>query len=136
MQFLADVNFPYFEIGNNLMILLIVIFALIFRVVIGFLHHKQIMAAIEKGTLLNELQPVRKGSRWILSTAIGTGLLILACLLFCILLSGLSGKGGFHFGQTLVFLILCAAVGTTFLVYGLLSRKQVKKTPPEEDNAP
>jgi len=82
------------------------------------LEHKQIMAAIEKGTPLSEIIPPKPkpaGPAWIKYVSIGIALLIIAF--------------GFLFGGQLdvvVPFVLCA-VGAAMLIRGLLHRKYYLK---------
>ena len=93
------------------------------------LEHKQIMAAIEKGTPLSELMlvPPAKptGPLWIKNLTAGIALLIVAVALVGIWLVHLSHEGyGYDgsFGYLLVGVILFA-IGISRLIRGLLQRK-------------
>jgi len=90
------------------------------------LEHKQIMAAIEKGTPLSQLRPVKPaGPLWIKNLTAGIALLILAAGLICIQLAR-----GYHyesFGFYFLALILFA-FGIARLIRGLLQRKAEKQS--------
>jgi len=95
------------------------------------LEHKQIMAAIEKGTPLSELKPVKPtGPLWIKNLTAGIALLIIALALVCIWLVRLSYEGYDYdesFGILLVGVILFA-LGISRLIRGLLQRKAEKQS--------
>lgn len=84
------------------------------------LEHKQILAAIEKGTPLSELRPTKpqvEGPAWIKYTSIGIALLIIALALLVI-----GDRGPFEF--------LCAILlgtGVAWIIRGLLHRKYYPK---------
>ncbi len=109
------------EIVTGMMVLLIMIGVSSPIVVIGVIHylkkrleHKQIMAAIEKGTPLSELvrpKPQLPGPGWIRYVSIGIMLLIIS-LGFLL--------GGRH--ETIIAFALLG-VGAGWLVRGLLHRK-------------
>jgi hypothetical protein len=90
------------------------------------LEHKQILAAIEKGTSLSQLRPVKPaGPLWIKNLTAGIALLILAAGLICIQLAR-----GYHyesFGFYFLALILFA-FGIARLIRGLLQRKAEKQS--------
>jgi TM2 domain-containing membrane protein YozV len=91
------------------------------------LEHKQIMAAIEKGTPLSELRLPRSrpaGTKWIGHLTVGIVVLAVAFAfgfsgLPCRLMGGISGK-------FFVAIILCG-VGIASIVRGLLYRKYYPK---------
>ena len=88
------------------------------------LEHKQIMAAIEKGTPLSELRrlkPISTGPEWIKYV---TGGIVVLAVAFAFGFSGLPGRlmGGTFF----VAAILCG-VGIASIVRGLLYRKYYLK---------
>ena len=99
------------------------------------LEHKQILAAIEKGTSLSQLRPVKPaGPLWIKNLTAGIALLIIAAGLICIqLVRGCHYESfGFYFVALILF-----ALGIARLIRGLLQRKAEKqsrtsntKTPP------
>lgn len=89
------------------------------------LEHKQIMAAIEKGTPLSEIMPPKHkprpaGPAWIKYVSIGIALLLIG-LGFV-----LGGLGGGEEIGILIFFIL-GGVGVAMLVRGLLHRKYYLK---------
>jgi len=94
-------------------------------------EHKQIMAAIEKGTPLSELRPISPGPvgpMWI--KHLSGGVLILA-----IGLAFLAAHPWMGSGTTFVGIILCG-VGIASMVRGLLSRKyQPQSQPLAKNNA-
>ncbi len=82
-------------------------------------EHKQIMAAIEKGTPLSELKPPKKqmnGSLWIKTLTFGIALLIIGLPL---ILVGTRIIGGVGLFIAFVFF----GVGVAWLIRGLLYRK-------------
>ncbi len=84
------------------------------------LEHKQILAAIEKGTPLSELKPPKKqlnGSLWIRTLTFGIALMIIGLSL--ILAVGPRRMGG---ASTLLAFVLFG-VGIAWLIRGLLYRK-------------
>jgi len=89
------------------------------------LEHKQIIAAIEKGTSLSELRPAKPASPvWIKNLTAGITLLIIAAaLLFIVLIC----RGKFDeledlFGYFVVVAVLFA-IGISRFIRGLLQRK-------------
>jgi len=90
------------------------------------LEHKQIMAAIEKGTPLSQLRPVKPtGPLWIKNLTAGIALLIVAAALIGIWLVRLSHEGYDYdqsSGHALAGVILFA-FGISRLIRGLLQRK-------------
>ncbi len=100
------------------------------------LEHKQIMAAIEKGTPLSDLRPVKPtGPLWIKNLTVGIALLIVAVGFVCMQL--LRGYDGERSGWFLAAVILFA-VGIARLIRGLLQRKteklQTQIQPSEQNN--
>jgi len=100
------------------------------------LEHKQILAAIEKGTSLAKLNPVKPtGPLWIKNLTAGIALLIIAVGLVCIQLA--RGYYFESFGFYLLALILFA-LGIARLICGLLQRKteklQTQIQPSEQNN--
>jgi uncharacterized membrane protein YcjF (UPF0283 family) len=90
------------------------------------LEHKQILAAIEKGTSLAKLKPVKPtGPLWIKNLTAGIALLIIAVGLVCIQL--VRGYYFESFGFYLVAIILFA-FGIARLIRGLLQRKTEKQS--------
>ena len=90
------------------------------------LEHKQIIAAIEKGTSLSQLRPVKPtGPLWIKNLTAGIALLIVAAGIVCIQLAT-----GYDYGQSfgIYFLALILfAFGISRLIRGLLQRKAEKQ---------
>jgi hypothetical protein len=95
------------------------------------LEHKQIMAAIEKGTPLSELKPPKQkqnGALWIRNLTFGIAMIIVG-LAFLV-----AGPGGDTIAL-FIALILCG-VGLAWLIRGLLYRKyQPQSQPSDESNA-
>ena len=94
------------------------------------LEHKQIMAAIEKGTPLSELRPPKpNGTLWIKNLTIGIALLVI----------GLGWSLMVPVGHNSMFLIALAliGVGIAWVVRGLLNRKyqMSNQTMPEAEAA-
>jgi hypothetical protein len=95
------------------------------------LEHKQIMAAIEKGTPLSELRhpkPRPTGPEWIKYLAGGIVVLAVA---FAFGFSGLLGR--FLGGTSFVAIILCG-VGIALIVRALLYRKYYLKSQAANNN--
>ena len=101
------------------------------------LEHKQIIAAIEKGTSLSELRPTRPARPdWIKNLTAAIALLIIAFGVICI---QLVYGWGFYNGELtedgaiagFIALVLFA-LGISRLIRGLLQRKTQKQIP--EDN--
>jgi hypothetical protein len=88
-------------------------------------EHKQIMAAIEKGTPLSELRPPKQnGALWIKNLTIGIALIIIGLGI------GLSGRGGGIIGLVLF------AIGVAWVVRAWLNRKyKVQSQPSAKSNA-
>ncbi len=83
------------------------------------LEHKQILAAIEKGTPLSELKPPKKqqnGSLWIRNFTFGIALLIIGLALIVVGPRTIGGPGSF-----IAFVFF--GVGIAWLIRGLLYRK-------------
>jgi hypothetical protein len=85
------------------------------------LEHKQIMAAIEKGTPLSELKPAKPtGPLWIKNLTFGIAALIIAAGFVCMPLLG------YGYDQPLGFYVVAVvlfAIGISRLIRGLLQRK-------------
>jgi len=88
-------------------------------------EHKQILAAIEKGTPLSELRPPKQnGTLWIKNLTVGIALIIIG------LGVGLSGRGG-----GIIALVLFA-IGVAWVVRAWLNRKyQLQSQPLAKSNA-
>ncbi len=95
------------------------------------LEHKQIMAAIEKGTPLSELRPPKQkqnGALWIRSLTFGIALIIIG-LAFLV-----AGPGGDAIAL-FIALVLCG-VGLAWLIRGLLYRKYQPQGKTSDENKP
>ena len=93
------------------------------------LEHKQIMAAIEKGTPLSELRPPKQkqnGALWIRSLTFGIALIIIG-LAFLV-----AGPGGDSIALFIAF-VLCG-VGLAWLIRGLLYRKYQPQGQTSDEN--
>ncbi len=88
-------------------------------------EHKQIMAAIEKGTPLSELRPPKQnGALWIKNLTFGIALIIIGLGI------GLSGRGSGIIGLVLF------AIGVAWVVRAWLNRKyQLQSQPLAKSNA-
>jgi len=91
------------------------------------LEHKQIMAAIEKGTPLSELRPAKQdGTLWIKNLTVGIALLVigLGCLM------GTTGREALFMAPILI------GVGIAWIIRGALNRKyQMQNQPSARDVA-
>ena len=95
------------------------------------LEHKQIMAAIEKGTPLSELRPLKPrptGPEWIKYL---TGGIVVLAVAFAFGFSGLVGR--WLGGTSFVAIILCG-VGIALIVRALLYRKYYLKSQTANNN--
>jgi hypothetical protein len=89
------------------------------------LEHKQILAAIEKGTPLSELKPAKRqqnGSLWIRSLTFGIAMMIIGIALILVGSETIGGPGG----RFLAFVFL--AIGVAWTIRGLLYRKYQEKS--------
>ena len=89
------------------------------------LEHKQILAAIEKGTPLSELKPPKEqqnGSLWIRNLTFGVAMLIIGIALIFVGSTTIGGPGG-HFLAFVFF-----AIGVAWIIRGLLFRKYQAKS--------
>jgi sterol desaturase/sphingolipid hydroxylase (fatty acid hydroxylase superfamily) len=88
------------------------------------LEHKQILAAIEKGTPLSELKPPKKeqqnGSLWIRSLTFGVAMMIIGLGWW------LAGPGYGHEKTFIAFILI--GVGVAWIIRGLLFRKYQGKS--------
>jgi len=74
------------------------------------LEHKQIMAAIEKGTPLSELKPVKPtGPLWIKNFTVGIALLIVSVGIVCIWLVRFSHEG-YDYDESFGFFVVAVAL--------------------------
>jgi len=95
------------------------------------LEHKQILAAIEKGTPLSELRPPKQkqnGALWIRSLTFGIAMIIIG-LAFLV-----AGPGGDAIAL-FIALILCG-VGAAWIIRGLLYRKYQPQSQTSDENKP
>jgi hypothetical protein len=100
------------------------------------LEHKQIIAAIEKGTSLSELRPAKPaGPVWIKNLTAGITLLIIAAALLFIVLICRSDFDELEdlFGYFVAVAVLFA-IGISRLIRGLLQRK-IQPQPLNTENA-
>ncbi len=98
------------------------------------LEHKQIMAAIEKGTPLSELRPAKpKGPLWIRSLTVGIALLIISLPFLYMFLEPLIRGDHTHEGRLLPFGIFFA-IGIAFFIRGLLQRKTQQQIQPSDQS--
>ena len=91
------------------------------------LEHKQILAAIEKGTPLSELKPPKKqlnGSLWIRTLTFGVALMIIGLSL--ILIVGPRRMGG----TSTLFALVFFGIGIAWMIRGLLYRKYQEQNQP------
>ena len=93
------------------------------------LEHKQILAAIEKGTPLSELRPPKppkeNGAMWIKNITLGIALLIIG--------AGWLVAGPSHGGVSRFIAFVLFGVGIAWIVRGALNRKyKVQSQPPAE----
>jgi hypothetical protein len=96
------------------------------------LEHKQIIAAIEKGTPLSELKPAAPtGPLWIKNLTAGIAMIIIAIGFACMSLLG------YYFGPPpfayFIMALILLAIGISRLVRGLLQRKTELQTPPNNN---
>ncbi len=103
------------------------------------LEHKQILAAIEKGTPLSELKPPKKqqnGALWIRNLTFGIALLIIGLALIVVGPRTIGGPGSFiafvFFGVGIAWLIR----GLLYRKYQLQSQSSDKRDTAENRNAP
>lgn len=102
------------------------------------LEHKQIMAAIEKGTPLSELRPLKQtGPTWIKSLTAGIALLIFAAGVAFVTIVGhvrLDQQRVVYslFSPFSFVLVILLAVGISCLIRGLLLRKAQRQIQPPD----
>lgn len=98
------------------------------------LEHKQILAAIEKGTPLSDLVSIKPakpiGPLWIKNLTAGIALLVIA--------TGLVGiqflVGGYDYGESRIFLLIAVvlfALGVSRILRGVLQRRVEKEISPQ-----
>ena len=95
------------------------------------LEHKQILAAIEKGTPLSELKPPKQkqnGALWIRNLTFGIAMLIIALSLMIIgPIRGSSAPG-------MLIISIFFGVGIAWLIRGLLYRKYRPQSKTSDEN--
>jgi len=124
---LAEVQIPRSEIGGNMMIILVVALIVLLRLLVGYMQHKQVMAAIEKGIPLSDFKRhTWKSPNWITSISIGVGMLIIAVGLFCMFWKHPCDTGAF-----LAAFIFCG-IGAFFVIWGLFQRKTQRRIQPSD----
>jgi len=97
------------------------------------LEHKQIMAAIEKGTPLSELRPPKPvGLLWIKYLTAGTAWILIAAGLFVWIYVGEVDLPSVFVLVPFIFL----AIGIAWLIRGLLYRKYQPQIQPSSKNNP
>jgi hypothetical protein len=93
------------------------------------LEHKQILAAIEKGTPLSELRPPKQkqnGALWIRNLTSGIMLIIIG---LAYLIVGPGPKGPMQFAAVILF-----GLGVALIIRGLLYRKYQPQSQPPAKN--
>jgi len=94
------------------------------------LEHKQILAAIEKGTPLSELRPPKKkqnGALWIRSLTFGVAMIIIG---WSFLIVGPSNNS-----EIQVVAVIFLGIGVAWLIRGILYRKcQPQSQPPAKND--
>ena len=101
------------------------------------LEHKQIMAAIEKGTPLSELRPVKKhtGPAWIRAYTSGIAMLIIAVGLTLVILLMLNTGAPRQLMILLLIPVVFLGNGLAALIRGRMLKKIPQETPPEKNSA-
>jgi hypothetical protein len=101
------------------------------------LEHKQIMAAIEKGTPLSELRPVKKhiGPAWIRAYTSGIAMLIIAVGLTLVILLMLNTGAPRQLMILLLIPVVFLGNGLAALIRGRMLKKIPQETPPEQNIA-
>jgi len=98
------------------------------------LDHKQIMAAIEKGTPLSDLRPAKPtGPLWIKNLTVGIALLVISLPFLYMFLRPLIRGDHAHEGRLLPFAIFFA-IGIAFFIRGLLQRKVQPQIQPSDQS--
>jgi hypothetical protein len=91
------------------------------------LEHQQIMAAIEKGTPLSELRPIKKeGSNWIKNITGGITSLIIGIGIAVIVMIVKKFQFDEDAGIGIIFALVFFAIGVSRLIRGILQRKYDK----------
>jgi hypothetical protein len=90
------------------------------------LEHKQIMAAIEKGTPLSELRPAQQnGSLWTRNVAMGIGLLVIGIGWVFVMPGG---------GPYVLVALILVGIGIARIIRGVLNRKYDAQSQPSVKN--
>ena len=98
------------------------------------LDHKQIMAAIEKGTPLSDLRPAKPtGPLWIKNLTVGIALLVISLPFLYMFLRPLIRGDHTHEGRLLPFAIFFA-IGIAFFIRGLLQKKAQRQIQPSDQS--
>lgn len=100
-------------------------------------EHIQIMAAIEKGTPLSELRPVKKhtGPTWIRAYTSGIAMLIIAVGLTLVIVLMLNFGAPGPFMILLLIPVVFLGNGIAALIRGCMLKKVPEQTPPEQNIA-
>ena len=100
-------------------------------------EHTQIMAAIEKGTPLSELRPVKKhtGPAWIRETTSGIAMLIIAVGLTLVIVLMLNFGAPGPFMILLLIPVVFFGNGIAALIRGRMLKNAPQQTPPEQNTA-
>ncbi len=114
-----------------IMVIFICAFGITFAIVKKYFEHKQIMAAIEKGTPLSELRPVqqvKKEVNWIKSLTVGIAVLLMSIGIAIIASASVifdfpDRDAGFGLFIASVILL---AIGIAATIRGILLRKAEK----------
>jgi hypothetical protein len=136
---MVGASFILFTIFVGIASPLIVLVICLFYYLKKRLDHKQIMAAIEKGTPLSDLRPVKrpakgtveqKGPRWIKSIVVGIALIFISLPFLVTFLEALIRRG--YVDDDLVPFGILFGIGFAFFVRGLLLRKTWRQSPPSD----
>jgi hypothetical protein len=116
-----------------IMVILIVAFGITLAIVKKHFEHKQIMAAIEKGTPLSELRPVKqpvtqKGADWIRSLTLGIAFLLMGIGMAIIPLISPGYSSSDKDARLGLFIasVIFLAMGAAGVLSGILKRKAEK----------
>jgi hypothetical protein len=128
--------FILFTIFVSIVSPLIVLVICLFYYLKKRLDHKQIMAAIEKGTPLTELQCVkqparraeRKGPRWVKSIVVGIALIIISLPFLVMFFEPLFCEGRVDDDSLIPFGVFFG-IGFALFIRGLLLRKLWRQSP-------
>jgi len=99
-------------------------------------EHTQIMAAIEKGTPLSDLRPVKKhsGPAWVREYTSGIAMLIIAVGLTLVIFLMLRTGASRQFVILLLIPVVFFGNGLGALIRGRMLKKIPEQTPPEQNN--